>query len=299
MRVDLKDGGTNGLDCKQVLKGMRDNAHWVTECPWDDIPTTVIQPNKPIIKTRTRSFADLEKLALDGGLKADRILSIGKGEVNATDDKQGRDNIKYKDEFDYIHNRRVDVSFTFEGHNAQTIVYETIASSSDKNILLEVKGFETKSCFKTKDKHTKKIKVTSPAYPAAKIQNGDKIQIPVHSTLSEYNLNPLNYIWPRYNILTWDEASNPYYVFIHSCRYFSSEGNNAILVNVFPDIKWELAFEMLINVSNYKAANMPAGNIYAKHQEKAREAGYKRWQIEKNGKIPISLGLGLSAEWDN
>ncbi|QYS87055.1 hypothetical protein JJC03_03540 [Flavobacterium oreochromis] len=56
---------------------------------------------------------------------------------------------------------------------------------------------------------------------------------------------------------------------------------------------------MLINVSNYKAANMPAGNIYAKHQEKAREAGYKRWQIEKNGKIPISLGLGLSAEWDN
>ncbi|OWP78335.1 hypothetical protein BWG23_02360 [Flavobacterium oreochromis] len=56
--------------------------------------------------------------------------------------------------------------------------------------------------FKTKDKHTKKIKVTSPAYSAAKNQNEDKIQIPVHSTLSEYNLNPLNYIWPRYNILT-------------------------------------------------------------------------------------------------
>ncbi|MFK7107945.1 zinc metalloprotease [Flavobacterium oreochromis] len=66
LRVDLKDGGANGLDCKQVLKGMRDNTHWVTECPWDAIPTTAIQPNKPIIKTRTRSFADLEKLALDG-----------------------------------------------------------------------------------------------------------------------------------------------------------------------------------------------------------------------------------------
>ncbi|QOG89403.1 hypothetical protein HUE46_04895 [Flavobacterium columnare] len=66
LRVNLKDGGANGLDCKQVLKGMRDNTHWVTECPWDDIPTNVIQPNKPIIKQRTRSFKDLEKLALDG-----------------------------------------------------------------------------------------------------------------------------------------------------------------------------------------------------------------------------------------
>ncbi|WP_375605043.1 hypothetical protein [Flavobacterium davisii] len=66
MRVDLKDGGANGLDCKQVLKGMRDNTHTVTKCPWDDIPSTAILPNKPIIKQRTRSFADLEKLAIDG-----------------------------------------------------------------------------------------------------------------------------------------------------------------------------------------------------------------------------------------
>lgn len=41
---------------------MRDN----TECPWDDIPSISILPNKPIIKQRTRSFADLEKLAIDG-----------------------------------------------------------------------------------------------------------------------------------------------------------------------------------------------------------------------------------------
>ncbi|WP_258928683.1 hypothetical protein [Flavobacterium davisii] len=66
LRVDLKDGGANGLDCKQVLKGMRDNTHIVTKCPWDNIPANVIQPTKPIIKQRTRSFADLEKLAIDG-----------------------------------------------------------------------------------------------------------------------------------------------------------------------------------------------------------------------------------------
>ncbi|MFK7050527.1 hypothetical protein FLACOL_02148 [Flavobacterium columnare] len=66
MRVNLTDGGANGLDCKQVLKGMRDNTHTVTKCPWDNIPANVIQPTKPIIKQRTRSFADLEKLAIDG-----------------------------------------------------------------------------------------------------------------------------------------------------------------------------------------------------------------------------------------
>lgn len=66
LRVNLKDGGANGLACKQVLKGMRENTHWVTECTWDKIPANVIQPTKPIIKQRTRSFADLEKLAIDG-----------------------------------------------------------------------------------------------------------------------------------------------------------------------------------------------------------------------------------------
>ncbi|MFK7114007.1 OmpA family protein [Flavobacterium oreochromis] len=242
----------------------------------------------------------VKKFFLDGGLKADRILSIGKGEVNATDDKQGRDNIKYKDEFDYIHNRRVDVSFTFEGHNAQTIVYETIAPSSDKNILLEVKGFETKSCFKTKDKHTKKIKVTSPAYPAAKVQNGDKIQIPVHSTLEAWNPAPIQYFWPRYNAQILAESANPYNVFVHSCRYFSNEQNSVILIKVFPDIKWELAFEVKIDIKHYSHTNMPSEmGIFARHQELATKNGYKRHLLNKDKEIPITIGFGLSAEWND
>ncbi|GEM56115.1 hypothetical protein B0A58_02410 [Flavobacterium branchiophilum NBRC 15030 = ATCC 35035] len=71
------------------------------------------------------------------------------------------------------------------------------------------------------------------------------------------------------------------------------------MIKVYPDIKWELALEFIINASNYKAANMPAGSIYQKHNEKAREAGYKRWQMNETGKVPISIGIGLSAEWND
>ncbi|MDI9308569.1 MAG: OmpA family protein [Limnohabitans sp.] len=237
----------------------------------------------------------VKKFFLDGGLKADRILSLGKGEVNATDDKQGRDNIKYKDEKEYINNRRVDVSFTFEGHNAQTIVYETIAPSSDKNILLEVKGFETKSCFKTKDKHTKKIKVTSPAYPAAKVQNGDKMQIPVHSTLEAWNPAPLNYIWPSYNILKKGESTNKYFVFINSCRYFSSNENNIILLKAFPDIKWDLKFSLnLTNDLSVKWMNASESQ-HKEFQKKSGKIGAeKRWKQKE-----ASINFSLKAKWNN
>lgn len=66
LRVDLKDGGAEGLECITAISGMRDNARWETKCPWDKIPASKINANQPIIKQRTRSFIDLEKLTLDG-----------------------------------------------------------------------------------------------------------------------------------------------------------------------------------------------------------------------------------------
>jgi hypothetical protein len=66
LRVNLKDGGEEGLKCSSHLSGARDETHWVESCPWDKIPKTSLISGKPPIKTRTRSFADLEKLAIDG-----------------------------------------------------------------------------------------------------------------------------------------------------------------------------------------------------------------------------------------
>lgn len=87
LRVDLQDGGENGLECSSHITGGRFNAHWETECPWDNIPASTIMPSQPIIKTRTRSFEDLKKLALEGlkqhwsrssnnGLKVGKSISI-------------------------------------------------------------------------------------------------------------------------------------------------------------------------------------------------------------------------------
>lgn len=66
LRVNLKDGGEEGLKCTTHLAGARDETHWEEACPWDKIPATSLIAGKPPIKTRTRSFADLEKLAING-----------------------------------------------------------------------------------------------------------------------------------------------------------------------------------------------------------------------------------------
>lgn len=234
----------------------------------------------------------VKKVFVDGGLDARLITSVGHGEVNPTDDKQGRDNLKYKDEKEYKFNRCVDITFNYYGHDAQTIVYETIAPSKNKNITIDITEYQNKACFREKDKHTKNIKITSPEYPKTIDQVTNKLDFPVKSNLSQFNLFPLKYIWPKV-------FENEYNIHVHSCRYFSNDSNSTILVKAYPDIKWELALEFLVNVSNYKAANMQAGNIYSKHQEKSREAGYKRWLMNKQGKVPIQIGVGLSAEWDD
>ncbi|WP_445711449.1 hypothetical protein [Flavobacterium sp.] len=64
LRVNLKDGGANGLECTNTTIGA--DGLTITQCPWDDIPSSQISPSNPIIRTRTKSFQDLEKLALDG-----------------------------------------------------------------------------------------------------------------------------------------------------------------------------------------------------------------------------------------
>ncbi|POR17922.1 hypothetical protein BWK58_14875, partial [Flavobacterium columnare] len=238
----------------------------------------------------------VKKFFLDGGLKADRILSIGKGEVNATDDKQGRDNIKYKDEFDYIHNRRVDVSFTFEGHNAQTLKYYTIAPCDNKNLFLEVKGFETKSCFKTKDKHIKKIKIDSITYNSPLSKNVDKINIPVHSPLEKWNLFPIQYLWPT-------DSANSYYVFINSCRYYSNEKDSIILIKAFPDIKWK--FDLYTNLSNklsikwQKLSKERHAEMRSNALKLANEAKGKYSEVDFGCKIEASFNKSQSGNYQS
>ncbi|SHE82594.1 OmpA family protein [Chryseobacterium sp. OV279] len=242
----------------------------------------------------------VKKFFADGGLDPSRIISVGKGEVDPTDDKMGKDNIRFKNERDYESNRRVDISFVFNAHDAQTINYEVVAptESTKKDLTIDISGFDTNECYHgSKNKHKKQILMTDVGQA---VDKGDTKQTfapssfnyKVYSNMSRFNAAPIKYIWPI--------ATNPnqFHMNIHSCRYFSNDKRTTVLIKAYPDIKWELALEFQVNVSNYKASNMPAGNIYAKHQEKSRQAGYKRMQLNKDGKVPINVGVGLSAEWD-
>ncbi|OXG04389.1 uncharacterized protein DUF4280 [Flavobacterium araucananum] len=79
LRVNLTDGGAQGLECNTFKIGEEISSETFTSneldpfkdivakiCPWDKIPEDIITPDKPIIKKRTRSFKELEKLAIEG-----------------------------------------------------------------------------------------------------------------------------------------------------------------------------------------------------------------------------------------
>ncbi|WP_433778185.1 OmpA family protein [Flavobacterium anhuiense] len=243
----------------------------------------------------------VKKIFVDGGLDSRRIISIGRGEVNPTDDKKGRDNIKYKNEKEYIENRRVDISFDSLGHDAQTIVYETIAPSHSQNITIDVTEYQNKACFRELGKHKKNIKISSPEYSKAIDQVADKLDFPVKSDLSWMNPAPLQYIWPRYNIThvlnaekSMDSANN-YFIDVHSCRYYSNDANHTIQIKAYPDIKW--AFEFFLNLTNDLSVKWQNKNEFdvKELQKKSGKIGAERRWKQKDA----SIGFSLKAKWDN
>ena len=136
----------------------------------------------------------VKKFFADGGLEAGRIISVGRGEVDPTDDKQGRDNIKYRNEYSYEQNRRVDISFVFYAHDAHTINYEVIAPSVDtkKELTIDIVGQEAKACFRAKDKHTKETWIVDVGQAIDKGDTKQTFTTPsfnygVYSPLSRYN----------------------------------------------------------------------------------------------------------------
>ncbi len=243
--------------------------------------------NQVLSENRSKT---VKEFFIKGKLAGGRITTVGHGELNPTDDKKGRDNLKYKDEKDYINNRRVDISFEYYGHNADTIVYDTILGSKPTTITVDPVNFDTKACF-SKTKHKKEIKFSN-----TNIKNGLGGSIPAISRLSDTNLVPLNYIWPRYcltNIRSFSSA-NDYIVHFHSCRYFSVENNPPLKIRVFPDIKWKLNFFLnLTNDLSVKWQNVTPEQ-HREYQSKAGKIGAEnRWKQKD-----ASFGFGLLAQWN-
>lgn len=238
----------------------------------------------------------IKKYFVDNGLDASRMRPVGHGE---RDLKVKGDHLT---EPQHQQNRRTDISFVFKGHGANSIIYETTGPSfgTKKDLIMVINGFDTKKCFTHMHDPSKKVVFRSIGQ---ELDKGDKPKIhhldgsntiveEIYSDLSKYNAAPIQYIWPS------GTTPNQFWYYINSCRYYAEDKRPTVIIKVYPDIKWEIAIEFQVQASNYKAANMPAGSTYEKHNEKAREAGYKRWLMNKQGEVPITIGFGLSAEWD-
>ncbi|MBF4516839.1 hypothetical protein IRZ71_10805 [Flavobacterium sp. ANB] len=66
LRVDMTDGSAEGLSCWPNTRDYNPPSTKTEICDWDKIPVSDINPGQPIIKSRTQSFSDLEKLAIEG-----------------------------------------------------------------------------------------------------------------------------------------------------------------------------------------------------------------------------------------
>ncbi|MDX6181062.1 OmpA family protein [Flavobacterium sp. Fl-77] len=247
----------------------------------------------------------VKKAFVDGGLEASRIISIGRGEVNPTDDKQGRDNLKYRDEKEYKQNRSVVIAFDYYGHDAQTIIYETIAPSKDKNITIDITEYQNKACFREKGKHKKNIKINSTEYPKAIDQVTSKLDFPIRSNLAWWNNAPIQYIWPKV-------LANEYDIHIHSCRYFANESNPTIKAMVYSDIKWNLQLSYNWehpfaythgNLPEYSRKNPKDPKVAEiirdkrKAQSKAVGAGKEAKRVANSPEMLTKFELKLEGKW--
>jgi outer membrane protein OmpA-like peptidoglycan-associated protein len=253
--------------------------------------------NKELSFART---AAVKKYLIDGGISQRRIICNAKGEiqlydgkiiVGADDDKNGKDNISHKEEKNYVEARRVDISFLAYTHNADTIVYHTIAPSKFKDILIEVKGYDTKACHQPKNEiHKKKIKVNSVEY----IQKGgiekeaDNLAVPVRSSLATWNPAPLQYIWPSISTPT------KYFVDIHSCRYFTNNKYNTILIKAYPDIHWK--FDLYVNLSNKLSVKWQ--KLSKERHAEMRSNALKLANEAKGKYTEVDFGFKLEAKFD-
>ncbi|AZJ31403.1 hypothetical protein SAMN05444344_2196 [Tenacibaculum mesophilum] len=67
LRVNLKDGGAKGIECYEKDIDPDPKLRVPMEvCPWDEIPKKYLIAGKAPLKTRTKKFEDLERLALEG-----------------------------------------------------------------------------------------------------------------------------------------------------------------------------------------------------------------------------------------
>jgi outer membrane protein OmpA-like peptidoglycan-associated protein len=240
--------------------------------------------NLELSEKRAKSVVDY---LIGRGVSPDRISAKGYGESMLV--------VKGNDitEAEHQQNRRTTLYFKVFGHDAEKIVFETIAPDIDtkKEITLTISDFEVVKCIRQTDKHVKSVVIaeytgngnkTNPAIAGNIIKHG------VFGNLAELTYMPIKYIWPAAN------EPNQFLYYVNTCAYYSDKKRATVLVRVFSDIKWELKFFLnLTNDLSVKWQNKSAEE-HKKLQEKAGKIGAERRWKQKEA----SFGFSLKANWN-
>ena len=175
------------------------------------------------------------------------------------------------------------------GYSANTIIYETIGSSSPEDFKIDLTNYTNKGCIVN---HTKSIKIKLNDSILKSVE-GDSVTFPMQSKLEKFHPAPFDYIWPKIN------DPNVYPVFFNSCAYYSNQNQAALFVTVYPDIKWTLEFKWNHKQSfAYTYGNeMHPFNIKT-GRKKAIGAVMDAELAREFGEMDQSFELSLEAEWN-
>lgn len=88
----------------------------------------------------------------------------------------------------------------------------------------------------------------------------------------------------------WDAKPQQGILQISTCRYIKD-----ISLFLYPDIEWSVSIDIGKQVEFYSHTNMPAGDTYKRHQDKARETGHMR----KFNVADMSITLSLEAQYND
>ena len=175
--------------------------------------------------------------------------------------------------------------------------FEVVAGSAKnkKEVTIELKDYKTERCILSDNAHKKQeAYITSFDFGEDNQKNtevlkieGDKLKYNLTSSLSEYNILPLNYIWPKRKKLAHIYKFN-----FQTCRYTKD-----LIAHAYPDIVWTLEFKW-----NHDAPfaygyskGLPEHSIDKKKAISASIDG--EWA--KQGEMAQSFNYSLKAKWDD
>ncbi len=243
--------------------------------------------NLVLSKERAQSSVDY---LVRKGVDKDRISAEGYG--------RSRLLIKGENlsEEEHQQNRRVTIRFKLSGGDAKAMSFNTIApnkgSKAKKELTLQVKGLDsTAHCFKkgTSLEHTAEVAVIDYIGITTSHNGTEDIVKEVHSPkIDGVILPPMRFIFPHLVV------PNQYKYHVHSCRYYIDKTKETIVVNVYPDIKWDFHFNL--NLTNDLSVKWTGLTKLEDRKMKSRAGklgAEKRWKYTE-----MDFGVTLDARWN-